>query len=373
MILKVTGNTLRRVFISLLIVLSVFSGFAQSKDSTASFKYGGYVDAYYAYYTDSVGPNKYQKFPAISPRSNTFSLNVFQLTAQYSSQKVRASAAVFYGDIPSSAWSPVFNYIQEANVGFRLAKKVWLDAGLFKTHIGTEALLPKDNFVSSLSIITVYEPWFQSGIKLSYDPNDKLGFCLHILNGYNTFVETNRKKSIGITVLYKLGEKGNIGYYNLMGDDTPDFIKTSHYRILNNLALNYDLSKKIKLSVGVDYISQTHSDISDSSKMASVYSAILALRYQATPKLGIYGRGEAFEDQSGILSGRIVDASNHFTGYVLGGATLGVEYKITADSYIRLEGRQLIMDREQEIFYTNGHYTNQRSEIMLHAGIWFSK
>ncbi|MFI5149226.1 MAG: outer membrane beta-barrel protein [Bacteroidia bacterium] len=353
--------------------LCCFSGLAQLKDTTASFKFGGYADAYYAYYTDSVGIKNYQKFPAISPRSNVFSLNVLQLTAQYTSAKIRSSAAIFYGDIPSSAWSPVFNFIQEANVGFRLSKKVWLDAGLFKTHIGTEALLPKDNITSSLSIITVYEPWFQSGLKLDYTPSDKLSFCLHLLNGYNTFVETNSKKSVGITAIYKLGDKGNIGYYNLMGDDTPDGIKTSHFRVLNNLAFNYDVTPKIKLSIGLDYISQTNSGIRDSTKMASIYSAIVTMRYQLKSKLGIYGRWDMYNDQDGFLSGRIVDSRLMYTGYVMNGITAGLEYKVAENSYIRLEGRQLIMDSNQKIFYSNGNPTNQRSEIMLHAGIWFNK
>ena len=350
-----------------------FIGNAQVKDTTASFKFGGYADVYYAYYTDSVGVKNYQKFPAISPRSNIFGLNVLQLTAQYTSSRIRSSVALFYGDIPASAWSPVFNFIQEANVGYRLAKKLWVDVGLFKTHIGTEALLPKDNITSSLSIITVYEPWFQSGIKLKYSPTDKLSFCFHLLNGYNTFVETNNKKSVGVGVIYKLGDKGNIAYYNLMGDETPDRIKTSHFRILNNLAFNYDITDRFKLSVGIDYISQTHSRILDSTKTASIYSAIVTMRYQLIKKLGIYGRWDMYNDQDGVLSGRIVDTNFQSTGYIMNGITAGLEYKVTENSYIRLEGRQLIMNPNQAIFYSNGQLSNQRSEIMLHTGIWFNK
>jgi hypothetical protein len=363
--------SMKRTGTFLLFVLSFFTSFAQVKDTTAAFKFGGYVDAYYAYYTDSVGTGNFQKFPAISPRSNVFGLNVLQLTAQYTSEKIRSSAALFFGDIPVSAWSPVFNYIQEANMGIRLSKKFWLDAGLFKTHIGTEALLPRENIASSLSIITLYEPWFQSGVKLSYAPNTKLSLCLHLLNGYNTFVETNKKKSVGVTVLYLLGEKGSIGYYNLLGDETPDNIKTSHFRMLHNLVLNYDLNKKWKVSVGVDYISQTHSVIGDSTLTASLFSGILTCRFQMKSKLGIYARVEMFSDPNGFLTGRIVDANKNMTGYIVNGGTLGLEYKATDNSYIRLEGRELIMNPSQTIFNTNGTKTNQRAEIMIHSGIWF--
>ncbi len=341
-----------------------------------AFKISGYVDAYYAYFSDSVGTNNYQKFPVISPKSNVFGLNIVQLTAQYAAEKVRCIGTLHYGDIPASAWSPVYNMIQEANVGVRLTKKIWLDGGFFKTHIGTEALLPKDNIASSLSIITFYEPWFQAGIKLSYAPNDKWLICLHVLNGYNTYIETNSSKSVGLAISYALGDKGNINYYNLVGDEFPDNTKTKHLRILNNVVFNYQLTPKFKVSLGADYISQQNSNIVDSvinksSKTAVVYSGILTLKYQFVPKFGIYARGETFSDNDGFLTGTMVDSDLKITGFKLNGATLGVEYKSMDNAYIRLEGRELMMDSKQKIFRTNGTNVNNRTEIMVNMGVWF--
>ncbi len=350
-------------------LLIALTGIAQEKE-TSSFKFSGYADAYYAYYTDSVGPNNFQKFPVISPRSNVFGINVLQFTGQYTSDKIRAVGTVHFGDIPTSAWSPVFNIVQEANVGFRLSKNLWLDAGLFKTHIGTEALLPKDNIASTLSVITVYEPWFQSGAKLTYTPNDKLTLGLHLLNGYNTFVETNSYKSIGMAVTYLLGNRGSIGYFNLLGEEYPDSINASHFRILNNLVFTYDLTKKLKVLAGADYIYEENSSISN-TKPAHIYSGILTLRYQLLNKLGVYARGEIFNDASGALTGRITDAKSKTTGYILTDETAGLEYKVSDNSYIRLEGRQIQMDKDQQIFRTDGAFTNVRTEVMLHCGVWF--
>ena len=351
--------------------LSFAACLAQEKDSTGSLKMSGYIDAYYAKYSDSVGTNNYQKFPVISPRSNAFGLNIVQLSGQYTSNRLRAIATFHYGDMPTSAWSPIFNVGQEANMGIRLGKTVWLDAGLFKTHIGTEALLPKDNIASSLAIITVYEPWFQAGAKLTYNPNDNLTLCLHLLNGYNTFVETNTKKSVGMSFLYLLGKKGSIGYYNLVGDETPTANKTAHMRFLNNLVFNYEFTKKLKMSVGIDLISQQNSGIADSTKTAFIYSYILTLRYQLASKLGVYVRGESFSDADGFLTGRIVDSQSLITGYVMTGETMGFEYKVSDNSYIRLESREIQMDQDQKIFHTNGTSTNMRNEVMIHCGVWF--
>ena len=363
---------IQRIAVSLFVVAVFFisQSFAQTKDS-GSFKISGYIDAYYASYTDSVGTNNYQKFPVISPRSNVFGLNIFQLTAQYNSNKLRSTATIHYGDIPTSAWSSVFNLIQEASLGIRLNKKIWLDAGFFKTHIGTEALLPKDNIVSSLSIITFYEPFFQAGIKLSYNVDEKLFLALHVLNGYNTFVDNNKKKSIGISFTYLFGDKGSIGYYNLFGDETRDSISSSHVRFLNNVVFTYQLTSKIKVLIGGDVITQQNAAITNPKKTALVYGGIATFKYQVTNKFGVYSRGEIFSDKDGFLSGIIKDKQNKLTGFKLWGITAGMEYKPTDNSYIRLEGRQLQMNKDQEIFRWNGKDLSQRLEMMFHAGVFF--
>lgn len=364
---------MRFLKIMFLLLLSLFwnKSMGQNKDSTATFKISGYADAYYARYSDSVGPGKYQKFPAISPRSNSFGLNIAQLTEQYTAERLRSTVTLQFGDLPSSAWSPVFNYIQEANVGYRMCKNFWIDAGFFKTHIGTEALLPKDNITSSASVITCYEPWWQSGIKLSWTPNDKFSVLVFIENGYNEYVATNNKKALGMAFNYALGLKGSIGYYNFIGDATPDSIKTPHLRFLNNIVFTYAFTKKFKMIIGLDYISQQNSSLSDSVKSAFVYSSIITLNYKFTHILGIYARMETFNDANGMLSGVIINAQNKATGYILSGYTAGAEWKPSENSYLRLEGRKIIMDKDQEIFWTNGKATNYRTEVMINMGIWF--
>ncbi len=333
------------------------------KDSAPKFKIGGYVDVYYARYTDSAGHGQPQKFGAISPYSNNFGLNIAQLTGQYNADRLRATITLQYGDLPSVAWSPVYNYIQEANAGVRLYKNLWLDAGFFKTHIGTEGLLPKDNICSSVSIITFYEPWWQSGIRLSWTGNnDKLYMALYGVNGYNQFVSTNNKKAAGLAVTYNLSDYFSVGYYNLMSDDTPDSIPISHWRLLNNLVINLTISHKISAIVGGDFILQQNT--LNGNGYAQAYSAIGTLKYQFLKKMAVYGRFEMFNDQQSFLAEPIIN-------FKLMGGTLGIEYKPLANAFIRLEGRDLNMAPGENIFYSNGQYINTQGEIMLNMGIWF--
>jgi hypothetical protein len=352
------------------------TAFAQDKDTTSKFSLSWDLDAYYAYYTDSVGAGNYQKFPSVSPRDG-FGLNMAMLTALYEAKKVRATLALHYGDIPRSAWAPpAFNNIMEAHAGVRLSKKIWLDAGFFRTHIGTEGLLPKENIASSISVPTFFEPYFESGARLVYTPNDKLAINLYILNGYNIFEDNNKQKSGGALVTYALGDKGNIGYSNYVGDDTPEAGDSiSHLRIYQNAFFNYKV-KKLKIQAGADYGIQANSGIDDSGKVmkgesASMYSAILSLKYELKPKFAVYARGDMFNDPSGFLSGPMKDKTGRVAGLKEMGYTLGVEYKPVDYSYIRLEARQIQLDKDQEIFRWNNTNTSSRLEIQLNMGISF--
>ena len=357
-------------FFASFIFLLVAKGFAQPNDSTSKFKISGYVDAYYAYYTDSVGTGNYQKFPSISSRSNQFGLNTAQVSFQYDGEKVRGIITLHVGDIARSAWSSTFNNIMEAHAGIRLCKKLWFDAGFFRTHFGTEGLLPKEIFVSAVSVNTFFEPYFEAGVRLNYIPGDKWSINMYALNGYNMYEDNNKKKSLGTLITYALGDKGNVGYSNYIGDDSPQGDPTSHLRIHQNLFFNYQV-KKLKIQIGGDYCMQHHSKIVDQNKTATMFSGVIGLRYQANEKFAISGRGELFKDPQGFMSGIFIDNANKFTGSKLWGVTLGAEYKPTESTYIRIEGRKLQMDKNQEIFYWNGKNRSNRIEILFNMGISF--
>src|SRR5205085_421107 len=86
-------NERKNVFLFVILLTNYANLFAQKdsvavKRDSAKIEISGYVDAYYAFYTDSVGTGNFQKFPSVSPRSNQFGLNVAMLTAKYSAEKV---------------------------------------------------------------------------------------------------------------------------------------------------------------------------------------------------------------------------------------------------------------------------------------------
>ncbi len=365
---------LRTIGYCMLLCCLLTTGFlahGQKLDTVSTFSISGYIDAYYAYYNDSVGSGKFQKFPFTSPRSNAPSVNTAQLSFQYCANKIRGAAVFHYGDIASCAWAAEpYNHIMEAHAGFKIYRTLWLDAGFFRTHFGTEYLLPVENITSSIAVGSVYEPFFESGVRLDWFPVKRLEVVLYLLNGYGTFIDNNEKKSLGTNIAWLIKDNLCLGYTNYIGDDSPVGDSVMHLRTDQNLYINYQY-RKFKLVAGFDYCLQQHSDIASGTKTGTMFCGLATVKYQATKRFGIYTRGEYFSDPDALLSARITDYRGRLTGYKVSGATLGAEYKPTDESYVRLEGRMLQMDKDQYIFKDNHKPQNSRLEVMINAGITF--
>ncbi len=360
-------SNMKKYFLPFAIILAKLS-FAQTDSVVHPLTFSGMADAYAAYYSDSVGIDSYQKFPSVSPRSKQIGLNVASITAKYSADRVRAIVTLQYGDIPRSSWSATFNFIQEANAGFRLCKNLWIDGGFFRTHIGTEGLFPKENITSSVAVATFFEPYYEAGFRLNYTPSDKVVLNLFVLNGYNLYEDNNKKKSAGIFATYSINNQWSIGYNNYLGDDTPDEDTVSHFRFYNNFFVNFEKGR-IKIVAGADAAVQQHSDIVDQNHSAKLLSGVLSIKVKTANHFSVYGRGELYHDPQGILSGAFPDDNGNLTGLKLWGATLGLEYKPSYNSYLRLEGRDLTAGNN--IFNSAEGLTKSRYEALLNLGVWF--
>jgi hypothetical protein len=338
-------------------------------DSTGRFTLSGYIDTYGASYSDENKESEYVKFPTSAPRNNQFGLNILQLSARYESTDFHGTGTLFYGDIPASAWSVKFNPIQEANVGFRVWRKLWLDAGFFRTHIGLESIQPRENMTISFATTSYFEPYFLSGGKLTWAQSEKWSFQLNVFNGFNTFVENNANKAIGASVSYT--NKSFQSTFSVIAcDESPDGTSVDQTRLYNNWIGVYK-TNRWSLGYEVNYGIQTNSTLVDSSKTAFVFSTLLATKYRLTSKLAGYIRYEYFNDLNEILTGPVENQNHQLIGLELNGLTLGIEFKPIPNSYLRLETRYLTATPNERIFYSNGKDLNYRYEFIAGLGVWF--
>ncbi len=339
-------------------------------DSTGTISLSGYISCYYGVYSDTSNATGFQKFPTSAPKTETFSLNIVQLSAAYTSRNVRGIFTFHYGDIPHCAWSNEYNLIQEANIGMRIAKKLWVDAGLFRTHIGLESIQPRENITYSVATTTYYEPYFLSGAKLTWNASSKLTLQANVFNSFNTFHETNKNKAFGLAALYEFSPKLSITFNTIHCDESPVYATLKQPRIYNNLYLVYK-SKRIDLGAEANFGTQQHTKLSDSTQSAIMYSALLAVKLKITPKQAVYSRVEYFYDPDEILTGPVQNGHHQLVGINLLGITAGMEVKPIINSYFRIEGRYLQTTSDEDIFLLNGRSSHQRWEIITGIGVWF--
>ncbi|MDO9000543.1 MAG: outer membrane beta-barrel protein [Bacteroidota bacterium] len=328
----------------------------------AELKIGGYISTYYAIYDDEAESKGLVQFPTLAARNNQFALNMGLITMEYKSKFLRGNIGFHYGDVAESTWPANFKLIQEANAGFRIHKKIWFDAGFFKTHVGLESFQPRENITSSMSIVNYHEPYYFSGAKLTFYATSKLSLQANVFNGYSDYSDFNKNKVFNFSAVYSLNQNTSLTYNFLTSDESPTSEKTNHQRVYNNFYLTYS-KNKFTLGLEANYGTQKNSLKSDSTKTATMYSGLIVAKYQLVKKTAVYGRVENFSDPDQILS------TNVNIGKYINGTTLGVEYKPQKTAALSAEWR--ILESDNLIFKQGNKTLNQRNEFILCLDLWF--
>jgi len=298
----------------------VFGGFPE--ELTLS----GYVDAYVAYDNDK--GNELRQFTVLAPYRDEFRINLAMLALRYSAKNIRGNVALQFGDVPKlnrpQAPNEYLQYIQEANIGVSPGNNSWIDAGYFLTHIGGEGIIPKYNFFTSVSLLTYYEPIYQSGIKYSYS-GKKFYSSLMLLNGYNVIVDNIKNKSFGLQIGYKPSDKADITFNNITGNEMPTGT-AGKTRIYNNLVVKLFPTKKVDVILCGDFCMQEKSKIDDAEAMGSMFSAFASMKFRAAKNVSLMLRGEIFQDKDAVLSPAYLMSDSTYSGLKAFGVTGGIEF-----------------------------------------------
>ncbi len=373
----------KKVTLTVFALLLSMSAFSQQASSPITVS--GYVGTYYAWDSDkSVEPNAgFRQFSFIAPRKETFGLDVAMVSLKYAAERSRASVIVQYGDV-TNGWgngataelNDLFGrYVQEAYAGFMLANNLWLDAGFFLTHVGEEGFFPKDNFLSSLALTTLYEPFGQSGLRLTYSFNDKWTAQLHLLNGYGlTFGRANTStKAVGLQLDYRASQEWDFLYNALVGDGIGigDAGQGKTYTY-HNLVAKY-FGAKMDLAFGIDVATQSKSKavLNGEPGMALYFSGIAEARFKLHKQFNLMARGEIFQDNNGIFGVLSTDNDGLPVGLKAFGVTGGMEFKPMENAFIRGEVRFLSLDKDQKVFASENEPVNTRTEVIFTTGVLF--
>lgn len=177
----------------------------------------GYVDTYYC--TDNLD-QEFNLFSSINHRRETFALNIVYLKFAYNDERMRVKFALQEGDIPKNIYYQEPKNIQQANIEYRIYDNLWVGAGIFPTHIGWETTHPRNNFLSSHSATTFFEPTYQTGAMLSYVFSYNFTSNLYLINGNHLFEDNNKSKTLGLAMNFT-NEKVALGYNTIIGNEEP--------------------------------------------------------------------------------------------------------------------------------------------------------
>lgn len=351
--------------------LSIHEIKAQSDTTKAlspKIELSGFVDVFYVYDFNQPKADYRQTFLYNHNRHNEFNLNLgfIKISAQH--QKYRANIALQTGTYVNDNYSyepGLLKNIFEANAGISLNKKsnLWLDAGIFASHIGFESAISLDNWTLTRSILAENSPYYLSGVKLTYLPSKKVELIALVCNGWQHIqkISGNSLPSFGTQLKVMLIEKITFNWSTFVGTDDPD--TTRRMRYFNNFYGQFQFTKKFGLIVGFDIGTQQR------TKNSSIYdlwfSPVIIGQFAINKNWKTAVRAEYYLDETGIII-----PTGTINGFKTTGLSLNFDYSPTQNIICRLEGRWL--NSKDNIFETKTTPTNNNFIVGTSIAIKFS-
>ncbi|QNF33795.1 porin [Adhaeribacter swui] len=354
----------------LLFTLMPVWSFAQT-DSTSQVTFSGYADVYYGYDFNTPPTHERPGFLYNHNRHNEFNVNLALLKAAYASDRVRGNLAIMAGTYTQynlAAEQDLLKHVFEANAGVRLAPELWLDAGIFASHIGLESAISKDNYTLTRSLAAENTPYYESGAKLTYEAGSKWVITGLVLNGWQNIREPegNSNKAIGTQVQFKPNANILLNSSTFIGNEKPDSVRQQRY--FHDFYATFQLSEQLKLAaifdMGAEKRAASSRDNQTSDKYNTWFNPTLLLHYNFTDKVGLGARAEYYHDPNGVII-----ASGTENGFKTYGYSLNLDYAPVPNVLLRLEGR--LLDSKDAIFTRANRAVDQSAAITSSIAISF--
>ncbi|SDJ99962.1 Putative beta-barrel porin-2, OmpL-like. bbp2 [Catalinimonas alkaloidigena] len=338
----------------------------RAQDSTARspWQWSGYLEAYYLYDVGQPDDHTRPDFVYAFNRHNEVNLNIGYLKAAYQTDRVRANLALMtgtYANANLAAEPGVLKNLYEASVGVRLSRQhaLWVDAGIFPSHIGFESAVGAVCWTLTRSLLADNSPYFESGAKLSYTSADGAWLVSGlVLNGWQRIqrLAGNQTPAFGHQVTFTPSERITLNSSSFVGSDTPDSVRQMRY--FHDFYGQFQLTRRWGLIVGFDLGAQQQAK--GSRRYHTWYAPVLIARWQAGEKLHVAARGEYYADPHQVI---VPTDTPH--GFRTCGYSANLDYRLTEQVLWRLEGRRLTS--KDRIFTDHG--TPARANFALSTSL----
>jgi hypothetical protein len=301
--------------------------------------FSGYLDIFHAYDFNEPKTNYRQPFLYSFNRHNEFNLNLGLIKVSAKHLKYRANIAIQAGTYVMDNYAneeTALRHISEGNAGLSLNKKnnLWLDVGIFGSTIGFESAISKDSWTLTRSLLAENSPYYLSGAKLTYNPNEHWEMAALVCNGWQRIKKVSGSSipAFCSQIKYIKGDKLTFNWSTFIGTDDPD--TTRRMRYFNNFYVQSQLSKKFGLIAGFDIGAQQLKK--ESASYSVWYSPVIIFRYMWNDKWTSALRAEHYQDKDGVLIN-----TGTLNGFKTSGLSLNFDYSPFKNIVWRIEGRWL--------------------------------
>lgn len=307
---------------------------------TPKLEFGAFVDAFYAY--DLNEPANRERLYTTNPnRHNEFNIGLAYLEAKVSADRLRGRLALQTGTSVFSNYSgelrdptkaggaqlaDVLMNLQEAVAGYRIGDALWLDAGIYLSHIGGESFISRDNWTYTRSLVADFSPYYQTGVKLTWDTGSTWAFQFHLLNGWQNILETNGDKAIGTQITYRASEKLTFTYNTLLA-------REAEFRVFQDLVIKYQVSPAWESLLAIDLGLQRRTG---GGAFGSWWGGSLLNRFRFSETLHLAARLEIYRDPEKFLV-----ATGTANGFQVWGASANLDVQLLPQLLWRNELRLL--------------------------------
>ncbi len=352
----------------ILLAVALSTGLFASGQETSKIKVSGYLETYYGFDFNKPLDNNRPGFIYSHNRHNEVNLNLGFIKGSYDNGNIRANIAIMAGTYTNAnlaAEPGVLKNIYEANAGVKLSKRanLWLDAGVFSSHIGFESAISKDCWVLTRNISSENTPYYESGAKITYGTNDgKFTAAFLYLNGWQLITRQagNSKPAGGVQLTWKPTDKITVNYSNYLGTEGVDSVSVT--RFYNNVYGIFQLTDQFGLTVGLDYGTQQKAKGSSGKK--EVLSPVAIAQYKINSSWALAGRFECYQDKSGIFI-----STETPNGFKTKGYSINVDYAPIANAVIRLEGK--LYQSKDKIFVREQLPVNNNAAVTASIAVSF--
>jgi hypothetical protein len=280
-------------------------------------------------------------------RNREVNVNLAFIKAAYASERVRGNLAIqvgTYAQYNYAAEQPLLRNIYEANAGVKLIKNrdLWLDAGIFSSHIGFESAVSKDCWTLTRSLLAENSPYYLAGAKLTYNtPNGKWTLLGSVLNGWQRInrLPGYTKPSFSTQVQFKPSPKLTLNWSTYLGSDRPDSLKQT--RFFNNFYAIINPTGKFGVTLGFDIGADRKPVIHEGKRAGSGsyvwYSPVIIARYTTSSRSYVAGRVEYYDDKNGVIIN--TGSADRPNGFQTWGYSVNYDYAVLPNAVWRLEYR----------------------------------